>query len=338
MRSAILATSLCSVLLLACGSGDDGGAGGNPGKTYPTEQLADLPGYADNGPAPFGIALDDTHVYVSVTSGTAETGSIIRIPKEGGAIESVATGVGSSKTLAVVNGTVYFDDDAGGGIRSVATSGGEVSVLTEATGATDLTVSGDQVVFTNAVIAEPGLVGTVATTGGDITELFESNERPAGIAVRADTAYVALLGPGNATGSEGSIVSVPLAGGSPEPVASLLNAPRAIVVEEGMLYATLQGAESSDGAVVAITLPSGPVKNLANWRKRPWGLATDATNIYWVNRGTGAGDGTVMKLAKDGGVPSVLADKQGEPRQIAVDDSYVYWTNFNTGEVMRVAK
>lgn len=322
-----------------CGSDDGGGSGGSGGdpKVYPTEELLALAGFDAQGPAPFGIALEDSHVYVSVVDATGETGSVFRMPKKGGTIEPL-TDAGSARALALDGTLVLFDDEVGGSILSVPKDGGDVMEVTSESSATDMAASGGNLVFTKAEVNGTSFVGSVPTAGGTVTTLLESDERPVGVAIRGERAYLALLGPGDTTGGDGEILSAPVSGGDTTRVAPFLEGPRAMVVDDGMLYATLQGFGYEKGEVISVSLPDGEVRILANNLAKPWGLAADETHLYWVNRGNDVADGTVMKMPKEGDFPEILADAQGDPRQVAVDGSHVYWTNYRTGEVMRVPK
>lgn len=337
MRLATILIGASSALVLGCGSDDSGGGSPPPDIEYPTETLVDLAGFDASGPAPFGIATDGSNVYVSVFAGSGDTGAIFRAPKTGGTPEALAP-AGSSRALALHDGLLFYDNVDAGAIQTVPADGGDVTDLTTESPATEIAVSGNTLVFAHSVIDGTSLVATVDKSGGELTTLLETDERPSAVAIDGDTAYVALLGPGNSAASEGTIVSVPIAGGETTRVASFLAGPRALVVQGGMLYATLQGEGPANGEVIAVTLPTGPTKILANRLAKPWGIAADDTHLYWVNRGSGQGDGTVMRMSKEGGYWAILADEQGEPRQIVVDDTHVYWTNYRSGEVMRVEK
>ena len=335
MRVFRLLVSAVSLLVLGCGSDDSEPT--QPEVVYPTETLAELEGFETGGAAPFGIAMDEANLYVSVFAGGADTGAVFRLPKAGGTPESLVP-AGSSRALALANDTLFFDNIDAQAIQTVPTAGGDVSVLTSESPATEIAVSGSTLVFANTVVNGTSTVGVVDTSVGEVTSLLETDERPSDVAIDGDTVYIALLGPGNSTASEGSIVSVPVTGGEPTPVASFLAGPRALLLHGDTLYATTQGEGPSSGELIAVDLSSGSTTRLIAHLAKPWGIAADDTNVYWLNRGRGEGDGTVMYLPHEGGSYSTLANKQGEPRQIVVDDTHIYWTNYRSGQVMRVEK
>ena len=68
-----------------------------------------------NAEAPFGLAIDDTHVYWSNTDGT----SVVKAPLAGGASTVLATGLSSPAVLAVDERYVYFTSTQDGTVHRV---------------------------------------------------------------------------------------------------------------------------------------------------------------------------------------------------------------------------
>jgi hypothetical protein len=88
------------------------------------ELLASLPARA------YSLAIDDEFVYVPVTGsgsrvGTTD-GAIVRVPKAGGAVETLASGIFNPTSVAVDSGFVYFSVavSPAGEVWRVAKSGG----------------------------------------------------------------------------------------------------------------------------------------------------------------------------------------------------------------------
>src|SRR5580704_3081349 len=90
---------------------------------------------------------------------------------------------------------------------------------------------------------------------------------PSGIGVDGMNVYVASCGAGDA----GMVVSVPLAGGTPRPLASGDGCPVLAVGAAGLYVAGLHG-----GDVVNLPVDGGPPTTLASSSDRPLGIAVDA--------------------------------------------------------------
>lgn len=87
---------------------------------------------ADATYRPFGLAIDDTHLYFADVDYTSSpSGSIRRVPKSGGAVETLVTGAFGGYALAVDDTNVYFTDyePSCGAVRSVPKGGGNAMVL-----------------------------------------------------------------------------------------------------------------------------------------------------------------------------------------------------------------
>jgi hypothetical protein len=113
--------------------------------------------------------------------------------------------------------------------------------------------------------------------------------------------------------SGGSVMKVPLGGGSPTALASGQKNPSWITVDTASVYWT----NSGDGAVMKVPLGGGTPATIASGSSGS--IAVDASNVYWSN---GSG---VMKTPLGGGNPTALAS--GAATSIAVDATSVYFTN-----------
>jgi hypothetical protein len=142
---------------------------------------------------------------------------------------------------------------------------------------------------------------------------------PAGIAV--DSANVYWTNAAWAKGSGwGSVMTVPIGGGSPTVLASGLDAPTGIAMTATHVY---WASSSMNGAVMRVPLAGGTPTAIATGLAMPAGIAVDAANVYWTN----SEGGTVMKAPLDGGAITVLASNQSGPHGIVVDAANVYWNN-----------
>jgi hypothetical protein len=165
---------------------------------------------------------------------------------------------------------------------------------------------------------------TTCTNGACDSLLLSSGFVPPGrLAIDANDAYW--------TNGDGTIRSVPLAGGTTTTLATGLSQPMGIAVDAQNVYAV-----SHDGRIVSVPLAgASTVTVLAQTQPNPYALAIDATNVYWSNVGSGAGNGSIMACAKAGcgQAPTTLASgiHVQYPYGLTVSGGNVYWTSFNFG-------
>jgi len=167
--------------------------------------------------------------------------------------------------------------------------------------------------------------GTMTCTMGGCDSIVLSTEfdPPGRLTIDSSNVYWSNL--------DGTIKSVPIAGGATTTLASGLGAGMGIGVDAQNVYAV-----SQDGRIVSAPLTGTmAVTVLATAQPQPYALAVDGTNVYWSTIGSGAGNGTIMACAKTGcgQVPTTLASgiHVQYPYGIATTAGLVYWTSFNFG-------
>jgi hypothetical protein len=112
-----------------------------------------------------------------------------------------------------------------------------------------------------------------------------------GLAVDADNVYWA-------EARNGTIMSVPVTGGVATTLASGLNDPDQIAIDDCNLYVTT-GFESGSGAgtIIRVAKDGHAVTTLATGQNDPSGIAVDSTSVYWTTVANEAAHaGTVMRL------------------------------------------
>jgi sugar lactone lactonase YvrE len=131
----------------------------------------------------------------------------------------------------------------------------------------------------------------------------------------------------------GTVMRVPIGGGTATTLASGQNVPAGIGVGPGAAFWVNQGvppAYATGGSVGQAPLDGGTASTLAP-ANDPGGIAVDSANVYWTNNNSG----TVMKIPVGGGTAVTVAANQSGPLGVAVDATSVFWTNYSGGTVMK---
>jgi hypothetical protein len=85
------------------------------------------------------------------------------------------------------------------------------------------------------------------------------------------------------TGSpDGTVMKVPLGGGTPAPIASGQVSPRHIAVDSTSAYWT------TSTTVMKVPLGGGTLTTLASGQTNPQAIAVDSTSVYWTTATTPA--------------------------------------------------
>jgi hypothetical protein len=159
------------------------------------------------------------------------------------------------------------------------------------------------------------------SAGRCLVTLASGQGGPFGIAVDRANVYWA-----NTTA--GTVMKVPLGGGSPTTLASGQAMPLNVVVDATSVYWTNSaligsGASGSPagGQIMKVAIGGGTPVTLATKQDQPWGIAVDQANVYWTNND----GGNTLQLSLGGGTPITLGTGSGLPHGIALDATTVYW-------------
>jgi len=143
--------------------------------------------------------------------------------------------------------------------------------------------------------------------------LASGQDNPLWIALDATNVYWVSGGPGEpGVTADGSLRSVPIAGGSPVTLASNLEAPSTLVVDSTTVYwvnAGTAATDYADGTVVKMPLAGGAITTLSTSPSRFTGIARDGANVYWADGLSGGG--VVVAVPLGGGPAVTLASAQG---------------------------
>lgn len=208
---------------------------------------------------------------------------------------------------------------------------------------------------TATISAHVLLMGATGCSGpAQPTTLASEQGGPSGIAASKGIVFWA--------NHDGTIQSVPAAGGTPTVLAAGQAHPTAIAADAISVYWTNAGSGTCPptnpsctppptGSVMKIPIGGGTPTTLAGGQNNPQRIAIDATNVYWTNEGSsGQGsapsntDGTVMQVPIGGGALTTLASQQSLLGLIAVGATSVYFavdvspgnTTLSSGAILKV--
>jgi hypothetical protein len=288
-------------------------------------------GQANNTSTPRDIAVDDTSVYWFDHANY--TGQIIQVPLTGGTPTTLATTDGEPARMAVSSAGVFWTAFGTGVIWTIPLTGGSPVPLASVPGAYAITADATTVYWTTWYQQDSSEIGKVAATGGSPITLASGLMRAFTITVDSNAVYWT-------DADTDSILSVPLAGGTPVILVSQQHA--TLLVSDGVsLYWTNSEPGLGSGAVMKMPVAGGTPVTLADKQDRPTAIAVDGTNVYWTTT-NGEGRGAIMSVPIAGGTPVSIACNQGGPERLTVDATRLYWTNggwtSSGGSVMAIDK
>jgi hypothetical protein len=238
------------------------------------------------------LTSDTTHIYWAEDTYPEDppSSSIKKMPKSGGQIEIVASGLKAIRGgLAIYNGEIffvesnYFDTLT---LMKVPVSGGSVTTL-------------------------------ATVTRGP----FEPKNDVKAITVDNENLYWV---------DKGAVNAVPVDGGEITTLASILNEPIDIAVIAGQVIWTESTgpAHGETGALKGVPTSGGSVSTLVQGRDAPRKLALYSNEIYWTEGGPIGlieGFGEIAKIPATGGnVTTVILGIMSDSPPIASDGSYLY--------------
>jgi hypothetical protein len=172
---------------------------------------------------------------------------------------------------------------------------------------------------TDAGAYDGGEDGASEEGGSTVVTLVSGDEAcPINIVVDATSVYW--------TSNGGSVMKVPIDGGTPTTLASGPGTPWGIAVDATNVYWVDVGGLGDDGSVMKVPLAGGTPVVLASGQitNRAGSMAIDATRIYWST------DQGVAAMALAGGTPELIVSTE-TPKILGVDPTSVYWAGYTSG-------
>ena len=316
--------------------------------------------FQDPVPASAGFALakiltdNDAVYWFDFDAGQGSLGGALNsVPKNGGSVTVLVTGLGSVNEFALDETHLYWTETGAGGegaVKRISKMGGTVDILAAGVPAgSDFDVFAPQGLALDTEFVYWGeevggaAIRRVPKAGGTVVDIGRGqNFKPTSIVVDASFIYIA------EANFAGRILRIPLGGGSINTLASGFSNPISLMLDGDLLY----WVELSDpGSIFTMAITGGAISNLASI-SNAHNIALDATSLYYDTGplGNEPGNRTISKLPKGGGLPVVAADC-GDPNQggflspiyVAVDETSLYISDTGSaatgaGRVFKVLK
>lgn len=281
---------------------------------------------------PWGIYVDDTHVYFTNKGSKTTQGSLARIEKRDGApIEPLVSALDVPYGIAVANGRVYWSASkpALGGLGSMSlVDKTHVDPVRRFGGAIEepwaIVVRGNRLFYNDLHARKIGSVALTASIDiSQITALASTDSQPIGLAVDDTHVYWTDSLPG-------VISKTPLEGGPITTLVARGDKTTGLALDATYAY----WSEWGSGRIGKVLKSGGGIAILANDQRGARSVAVDDGRVYWVHPPSG----TIRSIAKTGGAIATHAENQKQPYSLAVDTTSLYWVNVDSGEVATIEK
>ncbi|HUJ27218.1 MAG TPA: hypothetical protein VLW85_14435 [Myxococcales bacterium] len=176
-----------------------------------------------------------------------------------------------------------------------------------------IAAAGGNVFFTTG----NGALLRVAASGGEPQLLALAQDHPCDIATDGERVFWANYS------TDGSISSLPIAGGTPAVLAQGLRGPAGLTLFDGVLH----WVEVTGASVSRMPAGGGDVEVLATEESTPAALAVGPDAIYWSSVGKHS-----IRLLRGGSV-ATLATDQDAPIAMRFRNGVLYWINDGDGRV-----
>lgn len=265
----------------------------------------------------------------------ASDNSLVATPARGGAARTVARLDGPAWGMALADGALWLSttraQDAGarGAVVKAPLAGGALRVIADGLVRPRALASDGRWVFVVDVDASEGgllqksVLLRLPVDGGSSSVVARCESEVTGIALDETNAYWA-------DRFEGTIASVPKAGGEPRALATERGLPEQLVVHGDALYWVERRSETVWTMPKAGGAPRTIAQDFAGFAS----LVVDARGVWWSSEQAIEGRFRVLTAPRSGGESSLASETVGPIDALASDGAHLYWAR--GGEVSRV--
>ncbi len=261
---------------------------------------------------PTGLLLHEGHLYWATSRPVRDQPSrVVRMPEDGGDIETLAAGDWMVEAIAVEGRDVYWTDFGdgltGGAVLRGSTSGAPPVVIASKQKQPDsILVAGQDLYWTNTGNKRPSYFrdGSVMRMRRDVDRkrwvLLKDASMPASIVADEENLYWSTSTPYDAPYDVGGLFKRPRAGGKPARVATLSQHGLLLSVDATHVYAMC----NYEGGMYRILKRGGEPEQLLSSVESTYGstfvggFAADDRFLYWTATYSGKAGGAVWKMAK----------------------------------------
>jgi hypothetical protein len=167
--------------------------------------------------------------------------------------------------------------------------------------------------------------------------LATGQQAPTALTIDATNLYWINFGSDDVYSTSGSIMRLPLRGGTPVTVASQQRSPRSLIVAGSTLYWT-NGGTDGDGtgsSVMKVDISGGSATMIVDATQgSPAGIAATSTSLYWATYSSSMGGRILMTPLAGGGLTEILPGIFGD---ILIDGPYLFAASNGTpGDLIKV--
>jgi hypothetical protein len=290
--------------------------------------------------SPIAITVDQTHVY---WANFVQSGSVMRVPKAGGAGETLAADIPDSYEVLVDGDNLYFSAQgnppaANGGLYRMPKSGGTVVPLAEHRVAANEMCVDDTYIYwaDNSYQGTPGAsIQRLPKVGGSPEQVVSGEQQIVDVRTFQGQLYWMTAGTVAGNYADGMIVRSGLDGSSRTVLVTGINQPS---YELGVTSQKLYFGSRGDLTVLSAPLAGGTPQVIGTTPGDQRSVEVAGDYLY-VTSGTA---GTLERIPLSGGAPLVLATGQVRAFEIVTDDDYVYWSDAGSnaidGAIRRTAR
>lgn len=233
--------------------------------------------------------------------------------------QQLTNGQNQPRSLALVNGNLYWTSYGVSEVMTMPTDGGAPSILASGQHAFAIAANSNSLFWVDDLDA--GSVFTMPIDGGAVQTLATNQEQPFAIVANEDYVYFLDID---------SVRIAPLDGGVLQSISASTQVPsNNLALTATNLYWTSGAVNAS---VMQSNLDGTNMKTLATGQYNPTAIGASAESLYWANYG----DIDIMTMPLAGGNPRIILTATA-PWGLVVDTSFVYCTLISSGKVVALS-